>query len=93
MTDNPQTLTTSVIPSATPAPVPDPAICEEEAGGYSRYCARCAPRCASRYNDLEIYKQCLNSTFMMINYYHSQCWQHGGQNCDGQAVDIVCGPE
>lgn len=93
MTNTGQTLTTSVLPTPTAVPAPDPAICEEEAGGYSRYCDRCAPRCLSRADNLERYRQCLVSTFTIINYYDSQCWQHGGNNCAGKAVDTVCGPE
>lgn len=81
------------MPSSTPAPIPDPAICEDEAGGYARFCPRCAPRCESSAGDLERYRMCLTSTFMMVNYYDSQCWQHGGRNCADQAVDRVCGTQ
>ncbi|CAH0052450.1 unnamed protein product [Clonostachys solani] len=79
--------TTSAV--ATPTATPDLSVCEEQAGGYSRYCARCEPLCAGRAGD--VYAQCLFSVFTAVNYNDSQCWQHGGNDCANKAVDKVCG--
>ncbi|KAF4462712.1 hypothetical protein FALBO_10472 [Fusarium albosuccineum] len=80
----------SLAQTSTPAPEPDLSVCEEEAGGYARYCARCEPKCAA-YREKESYAQCLYSVFTSVNYNDSQCWQHGGNDCANKAVDIVCG--
>ncbi|KAI2620913.1 hypothetical protein GGS26DRAFT_296741 [Hypomontagnella submonticulosa] len=80
---------TTVTTSASPAPTgpPDLSVCEEQAGGYADACPRCEPLCEGS----SAYEQCLYSVFSTINYYDSQCWQHGGSNCRGQAIDKVCG--
>ncbi|EMR66998.1 hypothetical protein MGN70_000285 [Eutypa lata] len=75
--------------SATPEPTgpPDLTVCEEQAGGYSDTCARCYHLCADSTNQA----QCFFSVYTAVNSIDSQCWQHGGNNCAGQAVDQVCG--
>ncbi|KAH6639792.1 hypothetical protein C7974DRAFT_389209 [Boeremia exigua] len=79
---------TSTTPTPTPTPMSPAALaaCEAEAGGYKSYCERCAYRCT----DEAVYSGCFDNTFRTINYYDSQCWQHGGRDCENQAADIVC---
>jgi hypothetical protein len=78
---------TSQTTTPTPTPTTTIGICEAEAYGYKRYCTRCLSRCA---NGTTYLAQCFNSVFGTINYYDSQCWQHGGNDCANKAVDIVC---
>ncbi|KAM0809653.1 hypothetical protein AB5N19_09999 [Seiridium cardinale] len=84
------TLTSSSVVSTTQAPTPTPTTileaCEAEAGGYASYCPRCVYRCETS-SEVDM---CFYSTFSTINYYDSQCWQHGGIDCANKAVDIVC---
>ncbi|KAF1975907.1 hypothetical protein BU23DRAFT_437553, partial [Bimuria novae-zelandiae CBS 107.79] len=74
---------------ATPTPTPTTLLgfCEQEAGGYKNYCPQCLYRCEGQTTYVD---QCFESTFMTINYYDSQCWQHGGSGCADRAVAIVC---
>ncbi|KAL1796842.1 hypothetical protein ACET3X_005382 [Alternaria dauci] len=78
-------------PTSTPTTAPTPAtpleVCEAEAGGYKRYCSRCLFRCE---NETKYMDQCFYSTFMVINSWDSQCWQHGGSDCANRAVDEYC---
>ncbi|RYP51021.1 hypothetical protein DL768_003605 [Monosporascus sp. mg162] len=62
-------------------------ICEKEASSYADACGRCLHRCENS----SVPDQCFYSTFMTINMIHSQCWQHGGQDCRNRAVSQVCG--
>ncbi|KEY73229.1 hypothetical protein S7711_10817 [Stachybotrys chartarum IBT 7711] len=78
------TSTMSATPTATPSTPAE--WCASEAGGYVRYCPRCLYRC----EDSAVFGQCFYSVFLTINYYDSQCWQHGGIDCANQAVDRVC---
>jgi hypothetical protein len=83
------TTTSSASPTPT-APTTDPAtllaICEAH-GSYKEYCPRCLYRCAEETTYID---QCFQSVFMYIEKYDSECWQHGGHNCENQAVDRVC---
>ncbi|KAH6649142.1 hypothetical protein BKA67DRAFT_382165 [Truncatella angustata] len=80
----------SVTSTTTPTPTPTPTTileaCEFEAGGYASYC----PRCVSLCEDSSNYGDCFWSVFYQINGYDSQCWQHGGIDCENKAVDKVC---
>ncbi|RYO27909.1 hypothetical protein AA0113_g3305 [Alternaria arborescens] len=83
--------TSSSVTSASQTPTPTPTtsleICEAEAGGYKRYCPRCLSRCE---NETKYMDQCFYSTFLAINSWDSQCWQHGGSDCANRAVDEYC---
>ncbi|KAJ4994209.1 LysM domain-containing protein [Stagonosporopsis vannaccii] len=73
--------------TATPISPDALAACEAEAGnGYKQYCVRCASRCTIESS----YSACFENTFWILNYYDSQCWQHGGNDCSNKAADIVC---
>ncbi|KAI1207471.1 uncharacterized protein F4807DRAFT_434689 [Annulohypoxylon truncatum] len=72
---------------APPAPQDDLSICKKEAGHYGTYCPRCLPKC----KDNPAKKECYYGTFSTINGIESKCLQHGGTNCEGPAVDQVCG--
>ncbi|VUC25104.1 unnamed protein product [Clonostachys rosea] len=74
---------------ATPTATPDLSVCEEQAGGYSSYCARCEHICAGETGD--VYAICFLSVFSAVNYNDAQCWQRGGNDCANKAVDKICG--
>ncbi|KAI0121074.1 hypothetical protein BJ170DRAFT_644754 [Xylariales sp. AK1849] len=84
------TPTSSTVVSTTQSPTPTPTTvlgsCEAEAGGYSDHCPQCIYRC----EDSSEVATCFESVFSTINYYDSQCWEHGGTDCENKAVEIVC---
>ncbi|KAI0836258.1 hypothetical protein F5Y06DRAFT_113016 [Hypoxylon sp. FL0890] len=82
-----QTATTTSSAAAASSGVPDLSACEEQAGPYADACPQCEPKCEGS----SAYDQCLYSIFSNINYIESQCWQHGGQNCRGNAIAQLCG--
>lgn len=57
-------------------------------GSYNEFCPRCLSGCESRTPD--IWGQCFYSIASTMNYYQSDCWQHGGRDCKNQAADKVC---
>lgn len=74
--------------SAAPAPTGDaPVTCEDVAGSYADACPQCSHLCEGESDPA----MCFNSVFGAVNGIQSDCWQHGGQNCRGQALDRVCG--
>jgi hypothetical protein len=83
--------TSSFVTSTSQTPTPPPTtlleICEAEAGGYKEYCPRCLFHCE---NETKYINQCFYSWFSTINSWHSQCWQHGGSDCEHRAVDEYC---
>ncbi|KAI1850413.1 hypothetical protein JX265_001374 [Neoarthrinium moseri] len=84
------TPTSSSVISTTQKPTPTPTTileaCEAEAGGYADSCPRCLSHCEGS-SDLGM---CFYSVYSTVNYYDSQCWQHGGNDCANKALDIVC---